>query len=171
MLEQALTALAAAGGAAVVEAAGTDAWGGLRQAVARWFGGGDPQRERAEGERLDQTAGELATAEAAEAAGAAGAVEGERVRIRQEAAWRARIEAFLEGLDDTERSQAAEELRALLARHTPQAGVSAGHGELASELVIGGSADIRAEGGSIAAGVIHGGAHIARPPAPDPSQG
>jgi hypothetical protein len=180
MLEQALTALAAAGGTAVVQAAGTDAWGGLRQAVARWFGGGDPQRERAELERLDQTAGALATAataetaeaaEAAEAAGAAGAVEGERVRIRQEAAWRARIEAFLEGLDDTERSQAAEELRALLARHTPQAGVSAGHGELASELVVGGSADIRAEGGSIAAGVIHGGAHIARPPAPDPSQG
>ncbi|MGW3466207.1 hypothetical protein ACWDE9_44675, partial [Streptomyces olivaceoviridis] len=38
MLEQALTALAAAGGAAVVQAAGTDAWTGLRQAVARWFG-------------------------------------------------------------------------------------------------------------------------------------
>jgi hypothetical protein len=59
MLEQALTALAAAGGTAVVQAAGTDAWTGLRQAVARWFGRGDRQRERVELERLDRTAGEL----------------------------------------------------------------------------------------------------------------
>ncbi|MER5756892.1 hypothetical protein [Streptomyces sp. NPDC002088] len=158
MLEQALVALAAAGGTAVAQAAGTDMWTGLRQAIARWFGRGDEQRERAELERLDQTAGELETAEAAAA---------ERMRIRQEAAWQARIEALLEGLDGTERAKAADELHALLAQHTRQGGVSAGQGGVAA----GGNVDIRAEKGSIAAGLIHGGAHIGCPPVPDPSQG
>lgn len=159
MLEQALMALAAAGGTAVVQAAGTGVWTGVRQAVARWFGRGDGQRERAELERLDRTAAELETAEAAVV---------ERVRIRQEAAWQARIESLLESLDEAERAQTAEDLRALLAQHTPpQSAVSAGQ----SGLAVGGNVDIRAEGGSIAAGVIHGGAHPAHPPAPDPSQG
>ncbi|MCQ8828787.1 hypothetical protein [Streptomyces malaysiensis] len=158
MLEQALTALAAAGGTAVAQAAGTETWTALRQAVARWFGRGDSRRERAELERLDRTAGELETAEAAVA---------ERARIRQEAAWQARIEAVLESLDDTERARAAEELRALLARHTRSGGASTGRGGLA----VGGDVDIRAERGSISAGVIHGGVHIDRPPAPEPSQG
>ncbi|MFI6010720.1 hypothetical protein ACIBAG_18205 [Streptomyces sp. NPDC051243] len=158
MLEQALTALAAAGGAAVVQAAGTDAWTGLRQAVARWFSRGDGQREHAELERLDRTADELRSAEADQA---------ERLSIREEAAWQARIEALLENLDQEERARAAEELRALLAEQTPQSRASAGQGGLA----VGGNADFRAEGGSIAAGVIHGGAHIGRPQTPDPSQG
>ncbi|MEU0008850.1 hypothetical protein ABZ079_32470 [Streptomyces sp. NPDC006314] len=158
MLEQAWAALAAAGGAAVVQAAGTDVWTGLRDAVARWFGRGDKERERAELERLDRTAGELQSAEAAQS---------ERLRIRQEAAWQARIEALLESLDDQQRARAAEELRALLAQHAQQGAASAGPGGLA----VGGNMDIRAEDGSIAAGVIHGGAHIGRPPTPDPSQG
>ena len=49
----------------MVQAAGTDAWTGLRLEVARWFGRGDGQREQAELERLDQTADRLETAEAA----------------------------------------------------------------------------------------------------------
>jgi hypothetical protein len=158
MLEQALVALAAVGGTAVVQAAGTDVWAGLRQAVAHWFSRGDRQRERAELERLDQTAGELSAAEPAVA---------ERVRIGQEAAWQARIEALLESLDDTERARAAEELSALLDRHTPHGGVSAGPGGLAA----GGNVDIRARDNAIAAGVVNGGVHISRPPMPDPSQG
>ncbi|MFC9399126.1 hypothetical protein ACFTWS_39295 [Streptomyces sp. NPDC057027] len=158
MLEQALTTLAAAGGVAVVQAAGTEVWTGLRQAVARWFGRGDSDRERAELERLDQTAEALTTADA-------NAVES--LRIRQEGAWQARIEALLERLDDTERLQAVEDLRALLSQHTAHGEVSTGGRGLA----IGGNATIRAEGGSIAAGVINGGAHIGNPPMPDPSQG
>ncbi|MFZ3474947.1 hypothetical protein ACODT3_01270 [Streptomyces sp. 4.24] len=59
MLERAWAALAAAGGAAVVQAAGTDAWTGLRQAVAGWFARGDARREQAALERLDQTADAL----------------------------------------------------------------------------------------------------------------
>lgn len=158
MLEQALTALAAAGGTAVVQAAGTDAWSKLRHEVARWFGRNDTQRERAELERLDRTASELETAEAAAT---------ERLRTRHEAAWQDRIETLLDNLDETERAEAAKELRALLARHAPQGGVSTGPGGLAA----GGNVDIRAERGSVAAGVVHGGVHIGRPPAPDPSQG
>ncbi|MDT0448078.1 hypothetical protein [Streptomyces hesseae] len=140
MLEEALTALAAAGGAAVVQAAGTDAWTGLRQAVANWFGRGNGQRERAELERLDRTAGELETAEAAAA---------EQVRIRQSAAWQARIELFLESLAEAERTQAAEQLRTLLAQHTPEGGVSTGQGGPAA----GGDLSVTASGaGAIAVG-------------------
>lgn len=91
MLDQALTALAAAGGAAVVQAAGTDLWTGLRQAVAGWFGRGDAEREQAELQRLDRTAAELRSAPADEA---------ERLRIRAEAAWQARMEALLENLGE-----------------------------------------------------------------------
>ncbi|MFJ2170343.1 hypothetical protein [Streptomyces griseofuscus] len=158
MLDQVLTALAASGGTAVVTAAGTDAWTGVRQAVARWVGRGDALRERAELERLDQTAVVLVAAEPDEV---------ERVRIRQEASWQTRIEAVLEGLAAGEREDAAEQLRSLLAQHAPQGGAVAGPGGLA----VGGNADIHAEKGSIAAGVIHGGARIDNPRKPDPSQG
>lgn len=158
MLDETLTVLAAAGGTAVVQAAGTDMWAGLRQAVAGWFGRGDEQRQRAELERLDRTAGELAGLRDADA---------ERERIRQEEVWRARIEDLLESLDDGERARAAEELRALLRRGAPEGAVSAGRGGLAA----GGDIDIRAEGGSVAAGVIHGGVTMNTPSQPDPSQG
>ncbi|MGI5196306.1 hypothetical protein ACQEVY_22095 [Streptomyces sp. CA-288835] len=158
MLEEALLSAAAAGGIAVVEAAGTEAWTGLRQAIAGWFGRGNEQRAQAELERLDQTASALEASDADAT---------DRVRIRQEAIWQARIEATLESLDEAERDQAADELTTLLAQHTPHSGVSAGQDGLA----VGGNVNIQAEGGSIAAGVIHGGAQIGRPPVPDPSQG
>ncbi|KOG47629.1 hypothetical protein [Streptomyces decoyicus] len=158
MLDQALTALAASGGTAVVTAAGTDAWAGLRQAVARWFGRGNAQREQAELERLDQTGAALQAAAPAET---------ERARIRIEASWQARIEAVLESLNEGERDQAAGQLRDLLAQHAPSNAATAGPGGLA----VSGNMDIRADGGSIAAGVIHGGAHTGTPPVPDPSQG
>ncbi|URN11858.1 hypothetical protein LUW77_08685 [Streptomyces radiopugnans] len=108
MLEQALAALAAAGGTAVVQAAGTEAWTAVREAVARWFGRGDERRERAELERLDRAADELA-----------GAAVTELARVRQEAAWQARFENLLESAGGDERARLAEELRALLERHFP----------------------------------------------------
>lgn len=157
MLDQALVALAASGGTALVSAAGTDAWASLRQALARWFGRGDGQREQAELERLDQTAASVQARDSAET---------ERARTRLEAAWQARIETLLESLDVAERERAAEDLRGLLARHAPHSGPVAGAGGLAANRV-----DIRAEQGAIAGGVIHGGAQIGNPPLPDPSQG
>lgn len=156
MLSEAMTALAAAGGTAVVQAAGTDAWTGVRQQVARWFGRGNPQREHAELERLDQTAGELEVARPAEV---------ERVRIRQEAAWQARIEALLEGLEDIERARVADELRTLLAQQTFHSTASAGQ----SGLAVGGNVDVRADHGSAAA-VTMGNVTLGNPSQPGPHQ-
>ncbi|MFD5910541.1 hypothetical protein ACFWHL_17685 [Streptomyces massasporeus] len=152
-----LIALAASGGTALVQAAGTDAWTGLREAVAGWFGRGDAQRERAELERLDQTADSLQ---------AAGPSEVERVRKRQEVVWQTRIEALLENLDTAQREQAARDFRAVLAQHFPRPGMSAGQGGLAANTV-----DLRADRGSIAGGVINGGVQIGNPSLPDPPQG
>ncbi|MFF0627391.1 hypothetical protein [Streptomyces sp. NPDC004296] len=136
MVEEALTAVAAAGGAAVVQAAGTDAWAGLRQAVARWFGRGDARRERAEWERLDRSAAEL-TGDGAD----------EQARVRQAAVWQTRFEMVLEALDEAEQAAAVAGLRALVGDHAPVHGVSADRGGLA----VGGNVDIRATHGSAAA--------------------
>ncbi|MFG2232273.1 hypothetical protein ACGFNX_20040 [Streptomyces sp. NPDC048723] len=157
MLAETLLALAAAGGSAVVQAAGTDAWTGFRQAVARWFGQGDAQREQTELERLDHTAAALQTTDQGPA---------EPARIRQEASWEARIEAMLEDLDEAERNRAADQLRALLAEHLPQRGATAGSAGAAA----GRDMNIQAEDGSIAALTIYGGASIGPPPRPDPPQ-
>ncbi|KMS67236.1 hypothetical protein ACM01_43510 [Streptomyces viridochromogenes] len=156
MLSETMTALAAAGGTAVVQAAGTDAWTEVRQEVARWFGRGSQQRESAELERLDQTAGELDAAQPTDA---------ERVRIRQEAAWQARIEAVLEGLEDIQRTRVADELRTLLAQQTSHSGVSASQ----SGLAVGGDVNVRADHGSAAA-VSMGNVTLGNPPQPGSHQ-
>ncbi|MEU0603763.1 hypothetical protein ABZ484_36905 [Streptomyces sp. NPDC006393] len=157
MLSEAMTALAAAGGTAVVQAAGTDAWTGLRRRLARLLGQGNPQRENAELERLDQTAGELETA---------GPTELERVRILQEARWRVRIETLLESLDDTGRAEAAEQLGGLLGPRIPEGGVSVSRGGQA----VGGNVDIRADRASAAAWNM-GNVYLGNPPQPGPPQG
>ncbi|MEV5801785.1 hypothetical protein [Streptomyces collinus] len=158
MLAEEITALAAAGGAAVVQAAGTDVWTGFRQQVARWFGQGNAQRERAELERLDQTAAALE---------AAGAEQAERVQLRQEASWEAWFIALLESLNNEQQEQAAAELRTLLAQHALQGGVSVGQDGFAA----GRDVNVRAERGSVATAVLHGDVSIGTPPKPDPSQG
>jgi hypothetical protein len=159
MLVEALIALASAGGAAVVQAAATDAWEGFRQQVAHFFGRGDRERERAELERLDQTAAALAASDASEV---------ELLRLRQEASWQTRFETLLESLDGTEREQAAAELRGILNEQADASrGVSTGQGGVA----VGGNMDVRADGGSIAGGVIHGGATVGTPTQPDPARG
>lgn len=159
MLVETLTALAVAGGTAVVQAAGTDAWTEFRQAVARWFARGDAQRERAELERLDQTAAALETADPTQV---------DRVRISSEAAWHARIEATLERLDEPEREQAADQLRTLLAqlRAAEQAsGMSVVTG--AESSVFTGDAHAHASGNGIAFGQVGGDVHMGRGSAGD----
>ncbi|GHB60630.1 hypothetical protein GCM10010306_062780 [Streptomyces umbrinus] len=158
MVDDVLLALAASGGTAVVAAAGTDAWSGLRQAVARWFGRGDADRERAELERLDQTATTLQTTEPAEL---------ERARSDQKASWQALFRAAFETLDGAERDQAVEWLHHVLVRYTSQGSVAAGPGSL----VVGGDSRVEADNGSFAAGVINGGVRTGTPSKPDPSQG
>ena len=159
MLEEALTALAAAGGTAVVQAAGTDAWAGLRAGVARIFGRGDARRQQVELERLDYTAAMLE--EAAE-------MEVEQVRNRQEGVWQSRFETLLENLEGPEQEQAVEELRALLSQYkAPTSSAWAGPGGLAA------GRDIRIRGGKggITAGSIQGGVHLDNPRQPDSPQG
>ncbi|MFD3613333.1 hypothetical protein ACFWXA_35900 [Streptomyces atroolivaceus] len=98
--------MAAAAGGAVVQAAGTDAWHGIRGRVAELLGRGDAERGRAELERLDRTSRALEP----------GSTEDpERERARQGGVWQERFETLLESLDPGDRQRVAEELRALLA--------------------------------------------------------
>lgn len=149
-------ALAAAGGAAVVQAAGTDLWAGFRQRVARLLGQGDTQREQAELERLDRTATVVRTV---------GQDMEERARIIEEISWRTRFETLLESLTAQERARVAAELRGLLADATPSTAAPAGG------FAAGGKVDIHAEGGAVAAGVINGEVRVGTPRQPGPSQG
>ncbi|ASY32219.1 MULTISPECIES: hypothetical protein [Streptomyces] len=151
MLEQELLALAASGGTAVVTAVGTDAWQLVREAVARWFGRGDTERENAELERLTRTETALRQS---------GADDVERESMRQESAWQARMETLLEGLSDEERATAAEELRSLIAGHIPGGLNAEGKG-----VVVGRDLHVRADGGSAAA-VNMGNVRIAGGPTP-----
>ncbi|GFN09697.1 hypothetical protein Smic_82530 [Streptomyces microflavus] len=90
----------------MVQAAGTDAWNGIRDGFARLFGRGEPGREQAELERLDQTRSAL------EAAG-----EGaQRVQIAQVARWQTRLETLLEELPAAEQQLVVAELQALVAQ-------------------------------------------------------
>ncbi len=96
MLAETMTALAAAGGTAVVQAAGTDAWAGVRQRVARLLSRGDREREHAQLDRLDRTA---------DALDSAGGNEGDQVRLVHAEGWRSRFEMLLEDLDEPARKE------------------------------------------------------------------
>jgi hypothetical protein len=153
VLSEALMALASAGGMAVVQAASTEAWEGFRARVARLFGRGDAQREQVAEEQLDQ----------AEAALTAVSADGlQRVRAEVAKIWRGRFEALLEGLDGDALAAASGELREVVRNHGI---VSADAGGLA----VGGDISVHASGGSVAAGVIHGGVQLGNPPVPGPS--
>ncbi|GAA3835008.1 hypothetical protein ACFS5L_19685 [Streptomyces phyllanthi] len=115
MLVEGLIAVAAAGGGAIVQAAGTDAWAGIRSGVARILGRGESGRERAELERLDQTRAELESA--GDGAGA------ERVQTVLVTRWQTRLEMLLEQLPEEERQQVAAELQALVQQAHAQAPV------------------------------------------------
>ncbi|MEU7936654.1 hypothetical protein [Microbispora bryophytorum] len=116
MLVEWLSAVAAAGGTAVVQAADTDMWVSVRQRVAHVLGHDDPGRERTELMRLDLTATDLASLAPGEAA---------LIRARQEASWTARFEMLLESLGEAERERVACELNDIAdqARHASVGGV------------------------------------------------
>ncbi|RSN18742.1 hypothetical protein DMH25_00330 [Streptomyces sp. WAC 01325] len=94
MLEAALAAMAAAGGTAVVQSAGTDTWRGFRPRAARLAGRGDQARETAELQRLDRSAAALEVASTDDPQAT------EHTRIAQEASWQNRFEALLESTSD-----------------------------------------------------------------------
>ncbi|MFK4222535.1 hypothetical protein [Streptomyces sp. NPDC019890] len=142
MLDQTLVALASAAGAAVASAAGTDAWQGFRQRVARVFGRPEGTEARVLLERLDRAAAELESAEPDEI---------EQVRARVVAAWQTRFHDILEDVGAAGRVEVVQHLSESV-RHAHQLvpGVSVGDGGLAIE----GTVDIRADRGSAAAGVM-----------------
>ncbi|MET9892719.1 hypothetical protein ABZZ47_21405 [Streptomyces sp. NPDC006465] len=124
MLVEGLIAVAAAGGGAIVQAAGTDAWAGIRSGVARILGRGEAGRERAELERLDQTRAELESA--GDGAGA------ERVQTVLVTRWQTRLEMLLEQLPEEERQQVAAELQALVQQAQAQAPVQSTHNDFSN---------------------------------------
>jgi hypothetical protein len=131
-------ALTAAGGTAVVQAAGTDAWAGFRGQVAKWFGRGDASREHSALERLDEAAAALKVA---------GPDGSEMVHARQEAAWQTRFETLMEGLDGDEQQRAAAELRSLLDGLADHRAAAVGQNAVA----ITGDVTIHAQTGGVAA--------------------
>ncbi|MFD7631749.1 hypothetical protein ACFV7Q_38075 [Streptomyces sp. NPDC059851] len=141
MLVEALTALAVAGGGAVVQAAGTDAWNGLRGRIAEIFGRGDAARGQAELERLDQTRQALDQ-------GASSDVMTEGVR--QEGLWQGRFEALLEGLNAQERECASEQLRELVSFVASSIGSAA----------VGTGKAVARDGGSAVSGIKNAGGGV-----------
>ena len=150
-MAESLAALAAAGGTAVVQAAGTDAWSVVRERLARLVGRGDAGREAAELHRLDETGRALA-----------GGGPGSEELVRWESSWQTRIELFLDGLPAQEQAAAAAELRYLVeaarAAGATCRDVSAGEGGVA----VGGDVSVEATSGSVAGAVVHveGGIHL-----------
>ncbi|MEU0936084.1 hypothetical protein [Embleya sp. NPDC005971] len=160
MLEETITVLAAAGGTAVVQAAGTDAWTSFRQAVASWFGRGDAGREQDVLERLVRT--DTALAATSDTNGTE--------RLRQEALWQGRFEARFEAMDEADRQAALADLRTLLSTLTISPGVVVGPVAGAGGVAVTGG--IHAKDQAIAAGVFHGEVHhTVNPPPPAPTQG
>ncbi|NJP43375.1 hypothetical protein [Actinacidiphila epipremni] len=105
MLDEDYAGLAAAGGAVVAQAAGTEGWPALRTALGQWFGRGNARREEATLTRLGATAEKLA---------AAPRKEQEALREGARQAWATRIRDLLEDLDPEDVADAAEALRELL---------------------------------------------------------
>ena len=103
MLVEGLTALAGAGGTALVGAMATDAWQTTRAGVARLFGRGGPDRQAAIETQLDSNAALVAQAED----------PSEIDEIRQSLAgmWRLELAALLR-----RHPEAEDELRALVAQ-------------------------------------------------------
>ena len=157
VLEDVLTALAAAGGAAVVQAAGTDAWVGVREGVERLLSRGDPARRSEAAVRLENTAQVVN-----------GANRGGPVLDEHQAYWRGVFETFLDGIGADDRERATQQLRALVSLASDSSAVGASSTGVHSNVF--GGADFRAEGGSVAANVINGGVRIGNPPSPDANQ-
>lgn len=167
MLPELLAGLAASGGTAVVTSAGTDLWAGTRTAVARVFGRVGQEEDALR--RLDRTSAALTEAASAAASTAAGSGDTEhlerqerleRLREDQRLAWRTRFTDLLSDLaeqeSDSALNEAAESLRALIARTVPQAGA----GTDAAGALLARDVRIRADGGSVAAGVVNGSVHV-----------
>jgi hypothetical protein len=153
--EEVWAALAATGGTAVVQAAGKDTWESVRDRVVKMLGRGRASHAQWVRARLDETAAELE----------ADTPDGiKQVQSRLAAAWEARFEMLLEELEGIEREEVGGQLREVVAfAAASPSGVSAG-------AAVGGHNIFHAAGGSVAAGIVHGGVRIANPLRPGADQ-
>lgn len=115
MLVEALAALAATGGNALVSAMVTDGWEGVRSRFARLLGRGDPKATDEAAARLEDSRAVLA--------GRSG-TDLERAQTEQEIAWRTRLADLLESHPEAE-----DELRSVVAEAQAQVIGSAVHVE------------------------------------------
>lgn len=155
-MTEALAALAAAGGTAVVEAATTDAWQRAKAGLARLLGRGDERRTEVSLGRLDATRAELVPLTGGEL---------QRAREVRAAEWTTRLRDVLEEDPDS-----AEDLRRLL-DDLAAAGVTVSATTGDHSVVAGGDVSNVANTGGVAAAVIHGNVTTAPyPPLPGAEQ-
>ena len=156
MLAEALAALAAAGGTALVEAATTDAWERAKVGFALLFGRGDERRTAVIEGRLEGTRAELVPLTGTEL---------ERTREARAAEWTIRLRDALD-----EHPDSAERLRGLL-DELAAAGVTVSAETGGHSMVVGGNVSNVATSGGVSVGVIHGGVSTsANPPKPGADQ-
>jgi hypothetical protein len=137
----ALDGLVSLAGQTVVTAAVTDAWEAARQGFARLLGRGDPDKTKLAEQRLAATHAQLTGAEGADL---------ERARAALEAQWVTRLADLLEedpGIEADLRTLVEE----IQARPSASVVSAADHA-----IAAGRDVNIRASGGGVAAGVIHG---------------
>ncbi|MGW0782560.1 hypothetical protein [Streptomyces sp. NPDC002913] len=158
---EALAAIAAAGGAALVSAAGTDLWEAVRSRIAQLTSRGDGEAERVTLQRLDRTATELESAES-DANGA------DHSRGRLQSEWTVRLSDALDAADDPERNELADYLRELTAAVAQLGAAASGGTATAGEggFAAAGDVTIRADHGGYAAGVQNFGSTPANPTQP-----
>jgi hypothetical protein len=146
-----VVALGATAAAALVQAMVTDGWEGVRHRVARLFGRNqpDPVIER----RLDATRDQLTAATPGDL---------EKVQAVMAAQWETRFTDLLTDHPDaqTELAGLVEELRSIAPVAATDHAVAAGR-----------DVHVTAEGGSVAAAVIHGNVAPPGPPAAGPARG
>ena len=139
----------------MVQAAGTDAWLSVRQAVARVLGRNSAAAEAAELGRLDQMQEALT-----------GHEDIVGLRDRWEAIWQTRLEMSLEALDAQARAVTAAQLAELVALVQSVRGQGQA---LPNGFAAGRDLNISAEGGSVAGAVVRvdGGVNLAGPFTPE----
>lgn len=156
MLNELLLATAAAGGTAVVQAAGTDVWQTLHRRVAGWVGRGDPEREAVVMRRLQDSADEITAAEPQRV---------EAVRGRLEGFWQGQFERYLMDLSPEAREEARSELDRLLDSIRP---LETGTSQRIHVTVHGGSGSNNI--GSISGGHVDHIGHVYHTPPPTRSE-
>jgi hypothetical protein len=155
MLAETLISLAQLGGLTVVAAAVTDSWEAARRGFARVLGHGNTSKQQLAERLLEETRELLAAAQGADL---------DRARAKLAERWAGRLEDLLEEYPDAEHDlrSLVQEIQSAL----PTGAVSA----VDHSIAVAGNVKIRASGGSLVAGVIHGDVAPPNPLGPGPAR-